>query len=370
MKEYFLELLRAGLWSCSPSVELFENASYLDWEEIHYLAKGQAVTGIVFDGMEKLPVSIRPPRGLLMQWFAEVNAIERQNQKLNSTLVELFRLCLHHGVSPLLLKGQGIAQSYEKPDHRMCGDIDLYLGIDGCKVIDPVLEEITGMEADLSDGDSTFVWNQVVIESHKTLTHLFNPVSHRKQKRILRKHLDEKEFFRIFGEAEIRVPAPGMDVLFIFLHIAKHFMVEGIGLRQICDWARILYISKGKYDPERLKKELDDLKLTRLANVFGALMIRHLGFPVSFFPWDIPEKDAENVNFLLEEILISGNFGKNRNLKGKAPKKIFFRKYYTFQNLCRRSFYLLKLCPSEALCLPFKFFVNQISQMICKKSPL
>lgn len=43
------------------------------------------------------------------------------------------------------------------------------------------------------------------------------------------------------GEAEVLLPAVDNDVLFVFTHFLNHFYKEGVGVRQICDWCRLLW---------------------------------------------------------------------------------------------------------------------------------
>lgn len=46
------------------------------------------------------------------------------------------------------------------------------------------------------------------------------------------------------SKVQVFVPAPGEDVVYVFSHILQHFFFGGIGLRQICDWCRLLYTYK------------------------------------------------------------------------------------------------------------------------------
>ena len=43
------------------------------------------------------------------------------------------------------------------------------------------------------------------------------------------------------GDVDIPIPAIDNNVVFIFSHILQHFIHGGIGLRQICDWCRLLW---------------------------------------------------------------------------------------------------------------------------------
>ena len=51
------------------------------------------------------------------------------------------------------------------------------------------------------------------------------------------------------GRTMVFLPSPDNDVIFVFTHILKHFFDGGIGLRQVCDWCRLLWTYKDKRKP-------------------------------------------------------------------------------------------------------------------------
>ena len=68
--------------------------------------------------------------------------IEKQNSAMNSFIGVLVEKMRKEGIYTLLIKGQGVAQCYEKPLWRSCGDIDLYLSEDNCKCPNPGSQRI------------------------------------------------------------------------------------------------------------------------------------------------------------------------------------------------------------------------------------
>ena len=45
---------------------------------------------------------------------------------------------------------------------------------------------------------------------------------------------------------QVFLPSADNDVIIIFNHFINHFYGEGIGLRQVCDWCRLLWTYKNK----------------------------------------------------------------------------------------------------------------------------
>lgn len=129
VEKQLLALLKAGLWKSSVDSSLFEKE--VNWKEIIKLAKEQTVVGIVYDGMLTLPQELRPSRIVLLQWTNILLQLENNNLLMNEELWKLFANYETNSVSPILMKGQGLAYNYPQPLHRQCGDIDVYVGKSG-----------------------------------------------------------------------------------------------------------------------------------------------------------------------------------------------------------------------------------------------
>lgn len=122
-QQAFFELLRAGLWSDgNPDMRIDETT---DWQEVYKLASEQSVLGLVLAGLEHSDV--KPPQMLLLQWIGEVQIIEQRNKEMNVFIADLIEKLRKNDIYALLVKGQGIAQCYEKTLWRSSGDVDLLL---------------------------------------------------------------------------------------------------------------------------------------------------------------------------------------------------------------------------------------------------
>ena len=70
-----------------------------EWKEIYKLAKKQTVVGILFGALDRLPVEQRPPKALLMQWFAATEAIRESNRLVNADAVKMCETIRKDGLS-------------------------------------------------------------------------------------------------------------------------------------------------------------------------------------------------------------------------------------------------------------------------------
>ena len=112
----------------------------------------------------------------------------------------------------------------------------------------------------------------------------------------------------------VKLPCPDDDLFFVFTHILKHFFHYGIGLRQVCDWCRLLYTYRDSLNYELLESRLRKMALMSEWKVFYNLASRYLGMldldSRFMFHDSRCDKKADRV---LAFILETGNFGHNRD---------------------------------------------------------
>lgn len=65
--------------------------------------------------------------------------IEQQNMEMNAFVAELIEKLRKNDAEALLVKGQGVAQCYEKPLWRCSGDVDLFLNDSNYEIAKRVL---------------------------------------------------------------------------------------------------------------------------------------------------------------------------------------------------------------------------------------
>lgn len=147
-QQVFLELLRAGLWGTEAHLLAYGE---INFEDVYRQAQEQSVVGLVAAGLENVK-DVKVQQSIALTMAGEVLQLEQRNRTMNDFVANLIEKLRLEDVYALLVKGQGIAQCYERPLWRACG-----------------------------------------------------------------------------------------DVMFVFSHILQHFFKEGIGLRQICDWCRLMW---------------------------------------------------------------------------------------------------------------------------------
>lgn len=120
--ESFLSLVRLGV---GHSRALISEA--VDWQIIKEIAEKQGLSAIVVDGIECLSEEKRPPKVLLMEWIGTVLQVYEYRYELyQKAIAELATFYNSHGYKMMVLKGYACSLDWPKPEHRPCGDIDIW----------------------------------------------------------------------------------------------------------------------------------------------------------------------------------------------------------------------------------------------------
>lgn len=310
----FFALVRAGLWE--QDVEL-QKYGATDFSQILQLATEQAVVGLVAAGLEHVRDE-KIPREWALRFAGQTLQLEQRNKAMNGFVAELIERLRKADILTLLVKGQGIAQCYERPLWRTCGDVDLYLSKDNyekAKALLLPLAQNVEMEEKmrLHLGMTLDDW---VVELHGSM---YTKLSRRMNRVADEVHGD------VFFNGNIRswenngvqvfLPSANNDVVIIFNHIINHFFLEGVGLRQICDWCRLLYTYKDSLNYGLLESRIKSMGLKSEWKAFYNLACRYLG--MLDFGEELMVCDSRfnrRADRIMEFVMESGNFGHNRDV--------------------------------------------------------
>ena len=380
--EVFLELVRAGLWENLPVhgeeffVEQSERAERMahgseqeDWGKVYQLAEGQSVVGLVLAGIEHSKV--KPPQELLLQWIGEVQMLEQQNKDMNAFIGKLMAKMQYVGIYALLLKGQGIALCYERPLWRVLGDVDLFLSDDYYEKAKAFIIPLASCidEERLTTKHFAMNLDDWEVELHGTLrSELWGAVDN------VLDDIKKDVFYRgkvsswMNNKTQVFLLAPNENVVYVFSHILQHFFRGGIGLRQICDWCRLLWTYRDTLNYGLLEQRLRKMGVMTEWKAFAALAVNRLGIPLEAMPL-FNENDNLNHDLrkkaerIMEFVLETGNFGHNRDVSYQSKHSAFTRKMITLLRQAKDSFIIMRIFPLDAMKSLYSFWKSRIKQL-------
>lgn len=356
----FLRLLRAGLWEQDVEDLSVFPLSTESWRKIFAMSTEQTVVGIVYRGLHHIPDNCLPPLELMCRWVAEAERIERNNRQMNHVLAELMDLFDKHGIWAVLQKGQGVAQMYEHPLLRECGDIDLYFPAKtDFSLVSRVFRQYDVFVRKTPDSACRYCWNGINVEHHFSLFDIHNPFLQNYLSDLIEKTGFDSACISV-GEDSVlvTVPSPIQTLLMLSTHILKHTLGLGIGLRQLCDMARVCHCLHDSVDGEELKCVFRRIGLYKWNNLLLWFLTEHLGLAPSDLPYGCTSD--RNADKLLDMVLDRGNFGTRVRKCTGAEEAAWKHKLNTSGSFFRNGVFSMQYAASESFWIFSKLLLGQL----------
>ena len=363
-QDIFFSVIRASIWQKEIDVEIPVG---FQWQTLIQAYADHALLGVVADKMLSLPEDRRPTKEQkrYIMWYVASN-IKTHNQ-LNIALVDAFRKLEAAGCHPVLLKGQGLATLYPNPMMRGCGDIDIYVGEEEFEKACSLINGICGVkdeEVDIYARDLHYeVHNgDIAFEVHKKAAEASIGSKYEKFNAWAKNWLQqEKNAKVIINGEEIPVPAPQYNLLFIFDHLSKHYLYEGVGLRQFIDWALLLHFSSEKVDIDLLHHDLKTYSSLYAWQGFGGILCKQLGMPVNDFPLYDEKVAVKSQGIVLGNIIRLANFGVNND-----EIVHYFAMEHSFRNDWKRFKFIIKQYNQERVLYPKESISRFLYRLHCE----
>lgn len=307
MEEVFLQLVRLGI---GHSADLSPK-QVLDWDAIEALAAQHGLLGVVVDGIEKLREEQRPPKMVMLQWIGEtLQGYEYRYEQYCKAISELAGFYNSHGYKMMVLKGYACNLDWPRPEHRPCGDIDIWL-FGKQKEADALIAREQGIEIDDSHHHHTvFNWHDFAVENHYDFINIYHHKSHTKLEKIFKELTsDDTHYVELHGE-KVYLPSPNLHALFLLKHTMLHFVSGEISLRQLLDWAFFVERHTKEIDWGWLEKTLGEYGMMPLYQLFNAICVEDLGFSCQLFPciqFNPSLKDKVYTEILMPDQVHNGN---------------------------------------------------------------
>ena len=354
----FFALLRAGLWEQNVRVQSYEP---LDFDKLFELAKSQSVVGLVAAGMDHIE-DRKVPKTEALRFLSTVFTLEKRNMEIRYFIEDLMGRLKKAGIYALLVKGQGLAECYERPKWRSVGDVDLLLDRDNYlrakDLLIPFAQSVK--DEDVDKLHLGIKMDACIVELHGTL---HNGLSSRITRTVdrIQDETIRGGCIRIWhnGETDIHLPCVDNDIIFVFTHLLQHFFQGGVVLRQVCDWTRLLWTYSHCIDRRLLQSRLEEMRLMSEWEAFAGLAVNYLGCPSSVMPF---YRDSRAVRHRSNRVLnVIFNTGNEDNSYKKEASSIK-RKIITIWRKIIATFTFLSIFPLDSLRFLGYFFVVGFSR--------
>lgn len=314
-----------------------------EWETLLDSAVKHNLLGVTFPAMDELHDTGKVPLSVYSRWALAAEKTAEKNASLLEECRKLSALFASAGFRSCVLKGQGVASLYPDPSLRQSGDIDIWVEgsreavLSYLRTVCPVGKVVYHhCDARLVEGTE--------VEVHFTPSWMNSPSRNKRLQHYFASVAGE-QFSNISEELGFAVPTLRFNAVYLLIHIYRHVLEEGIGLRQLLDYYYLL-THLDAASREDAAADLRKLGLEGFAAAVCFVLQEVFAAPSSILPFS---PDSRKGGFLLEEILVSGNFGRydgrNAHSSGEGPLAHTFRKV-------KRGLRFFAMAPSEVLCMP------------------
>jgi hypothetical protein len=342
IRKLFFELIQTAMGNR-------ENLSWVpttaEWSAIYEESKKQAITGVMVNGLERLPKEQRPGKELLLQWIGLGEQIRQTNLNLTKRCIELQKKLSGVDVRTSILKGQGVAKCYlmELRDLRQSGDIDIYVDCDMKEALTTTNDVGFTVEGWDYKHAHLRVWKDTEVEMHYRVEVLLNLWKNRKLQKWF-----EKKKEQLFGERDgLVTPTVSFNLFYILLHIYRHFLYEGVGMRQLMDYYFVLKSHSDSKDNSEILNVLQEFGMMRFARGVMWLMQEVFGLAPKYMYCEPLESEGR---FILGEVMAGGNFGHHDQRLTHGCGKL-----NTVKQVCRHNWHLMSHYPSDVIWAPIWF---------------
>jgi hypothetical protein len=290
-----------------------------DWEMMLKMARYQALVGIGYEGIQRLPQEQLPPLDILDNWSRLADKVAGIYRLHEQRVEELEGILEGLGLHACLLKGTVLSHLYPHPESRMCGDIDIW--VEGThESILKALEPACKVHGILYQECKADFFEDVEVEVHFHPTKMYNPFLNARLQKYLTKHSP------IHHSKALAVPGTRFNAVFCMAHMFHHYLEGGLGMRQMMDYYYILRV----LDPTkklRVMKALRHLGMGRFTAAMMEAIQVSFGLESQYLLCDPNRKRGRR---LMNDALNGGNFGvldhRNHARKDESRLRRFFRK--------------------------------------------
>ena len=299
----------------------------IDWCALLEEAKKQSLMGIAFAGFKVWCASnfvkksgVNIDKRLLIQWVGFCEKIREDNLLLNNRTALVCKNFAKDGFRTSVMKGQGNALLYGENLFlmRSSGDIDVWVE-GGFEKVNNYVQKIAPTRH-VSEKDIIFnVFSDTEVEVHYRPYIMRNPFRNRRLQKFFAFQSEacftnKVQLLAINKDGEecmvdAVITTTSFNLVHQLAHIHRHLFAVGMGLRHLMDYYfQLVYAEKAlsREEKEEVIRVVKSIGLEKMACALTWILAEHFGLPNNCQLWETNKEDGE---FLLEDILRTGNFG-------------------------------------------------------------
>lgn len=270
------------------------SSEWIDWQEVESLAADHFVVAMVVDALHLLSESgssisealdLPENEDLKFAWYGMCLSFEKDFSRKVASIAKLASFYKKNGLSMMLLKGYGLSRYYPVASHRPLGDIDIYL-FGKWQEGDELMKRELLKKIDTSHHHhSVFTVNGIMVENHYDFLNRYAHGCNVRMERWLKEKATEAGSIEInLQGADIFLPSPDFNAIFLLCHSASHFVSSGQTVRQLLDWLLFVRAEGSKVAWDEVYQLLEEEGMEKYMSVLNSIGVKYFHLPAGIFP--------------------------------------------------------------------------------------
>ncbi len=300
--KYIVELSRASIFDDIPK----RPDAIIEWKYIYDKASEQNIAGLLFPAVMKLDKKFLPDEELIKLWSnTMISTISIMSRRYNEFL-RMNRIVKENGFNIIGLKGCILRNIYPIPELRTMGDFDVLVDKKSIGGIAKIFKD-NGYDV-INDAFGIVCKNDVAYwEVFDTIEEEFRYNSEKYDKLFL-SNCTNKDNFTFLKHTYF--------LAHMIVHMGKHYVREGAGIRNLCDVALFVKKYKAEIDFDKVREICSEQNyVNTYSYIINAI---NKWYDVDVSGIYVEEKDCD---LFMEYTMLNGIFGKQGNtLVSQAAK--------------------------------------------------
>lgn len=217
-KNLFYDILNNGLWGCKSQSKGL-SLSEIDIDFLFEMGRSQAVSGLLMTGVNECGISLGNKK---LRWIQTLMDIEHTNRKMEFLAERIISTLKAEGLDAHVFKGVSVGKWYRNPLARSYGDIDIVI-TKGFNRIANILKD-KGISFKREHQDIVCQIEGISVEFHPQREYIYCSKDNRTLQKLVNDFPESNEVY----------------LACLIVHMRRHFLTYGVGMKQVCDVAVML----------------------------------------------------------------------------------------------------------------------------------
>lgn len=284
----FIRLLRCGAFGIMEPLESMNN---FKWLKLIRLSVEQECMGLAYDGLIRYlnAHQITLEEKVCEEWGEVLKKCEDSALKMNNCIVEMFDIFTREPrlFYPVLLRGRGMAFNYPNPLHYYCSHIDWYIPTEEkAREADAWAKREAKIKNDDNPNRLQYIFKDVMVENNHFAQELLDKKLNKTLQTLV---IREKSYYmpntvRI-NATNVEILPPTINLFVQILYVMHHLLAGDIKPQMIIDLGVLVRKLGNQIDYIKIERWLNELKIQKVADYEGGLLIRLFGFKKEEIPF-------------------------------------------------------------------------------------